>query len=123
MAKAEHEGPSADGADTNKTNELRVTRHTAIGTLVKLAAEAMNADAQVYEMTLAVDTLPITHARRLKLVSSEPPLPGYPTGAPYDLFVDKSHVHVEDQIRLKTPHYSDVGMAFTVQDISVPQEK
>lgn len=115
----ENEHAPVNGSDIKKTDEFRVTRDTAIGTLVTIEAEAMSIDGipQLYSMGLSAQRKPFFHAIGLKLISSEPPLPGHPDDVPDNLFTKDPDICVGGDVMFIKPYHSNTGQVFTVRTI------
>lgn len=120
---ANNEQSDFDSSDRPTTSgEHRNARHMRIGTLVRLALEGVDADLQRYSVRASVTTKPITHATRLELLSSEPPLPDHILDESNRAFIDSNPVPVNHVVNLKGRLGSDLGMSVRILSIAEEQQ-
>ena len=107
----------SEGFDKPASEQHRSGRHMPIGTLVRLALEGIDSDLQLYSVRASVTTKPITHAARLELLSSEPPLPSHVLDGTHRAFIDARPVPVMGVVALKSRFSSDLGVSLRILSI------
>lgn len=105
----------------NGSKEFHATHDTPVGTLLDVFVEEVDPNTdnpRVYVLKLSVGHKPITHAPRLDVISSEPPLPGYEPGDTYKVSLDTAKIKVKGMIGLKASQVPETNnMRFVVHDI------
>ncbi|MDB5167508.1 MAG: hypothetical protein JWN26_653 [Candidatus Saccharibacteria bacterium] len=125
MSEIEHT-PIPEVNSGDKPREFHVAHDTQLGTLLNVFVEEDDLDTddpRMYTLHLSVGRKPITHAPRLDVISSEPPLPGYESRDEYKVSLDTAKIRIRGKIGLNAAQGSVLnGMGFIVHDISRVQQ-
>ena len=105
-----------------KLTEFEATRDNR-GASVNVFVGELNPDTddpRAYDLHVSVERNGITHAPLLKVISSQPPLPGYEPGAEYKkVTLNTKIIRVAGKIGLNAPEDSGLsGMHFVVHEIT-----